>query len=136
MRARHRIRALSLIEVLLAVVFLGICASSILTCVTATTQKMREVEQRAVVLAHCQALVESLSSSSRRAVPSPLNSTTGITLNGIPDAVTVTRKVQPVVGTSDLFLVEVIATWNRPTFAKTMPAQTLRLTTYVRSPYG
>jgi hypothetical protein len=96
---------------------------------------MREVEQRQVVLSYMQSQMESLANSSRRTPPAALNTTTGITLNGIAKAVTVNKKVSLVVGTTDLYFLDITATWN-VTASKTNRSQVLRLSTYVRSPYG
>lgn len=132
---RRFIRGLTLIEVMVAVVFLGLCVSSILSCVSVSSQRMREVEQRQVVLSYMQSQMENLSSSSRKTPPAALNSTTNITLNGISQAVVITKKASLVVGTTDLYFIDITANWN-VTASKTNRSQTLRLSTYVRSPYG
>lgn len=132
---RRFIRGLTLIEVMVAVVFLGLCVSSILSCVSVSSQRMREVEQRQVVLSYMQSQMENLSSSSRKTPPAALNSTTNITLNGISQAVVITKKASLVVGTTDLYFIDITANWN-VTASKTNRSQILRLSTYVRSPYG
>ena len=133
--ARRSIRGLTLIEVLVAVMFLGLCVSSILSCVSVSAQRMREVEQRQVVLSYMQSQMESLSNSSRRTPPAALNSTSSVTLNGIGKAVSITKKASLVVGTTDLYFIDITANWN-VTASKTNRSQVLRLSTYVRSPYG
>lgn len=132
---RRFIRGLTLIEVMVAVVFLGLCVSSILSCISVSSQRMREVEQRQVVLSYMQSQMENLASSSRKTPPAALNSTTNITLNGISQAVVITKKASLVVGTTDLYFIDITANWN-VTASKTNRSQTLRLSTYVRSPYG
>lgn len=119
----------------MAVVFLGLCVSSILSCISVSSQRMREVEQRQVVLSYMQSQMENLSNSSRRTPPAALNSTTNITLNGIGQAVSVTKKASLVVGTTDLYFIDITANWN-VTASRTNRSQSLRLSTYVRSPYG
>ena len=96
---------------------------------------MREVEQRQVVLSYMQSQMETLASTSRKTPPAALNTTTNITLNGISQAVSVNKKASLVVGTTDLYFLDITATWN-VTASKTNRSQTLRLSTYVRSPYG
>lgn len=132
---RRRVRGLTLIEVMVAVVFLGLCVSSILSCISVSSQRMREVEQRQVVLSYMQSQMESLSNSSRRTPPAALNTTSNISLNGISQAVSVTKKATLVVGTTDLYFIDITANWN-VTASRTNRSQTLRLSTYVRSPYG
>ena len=132
---RCRVRGLTLIEVMVAVIFLGLCVSSILSCISVSSQRMREVEQRQVVLSYMQSQMETLASTSRKTPPAALNTTTNITLNGISQAVSVNKKASLVVGTTDLYFLDITATWN-VTASKTNRSQTLRLSTYVRSPYG
>jgi len=132
---RRLIRGLTLIEVMVAVIFLGLCVSSILSCISASSQRMREVEQRQMVLSYMQSQMESLANSSRRTPPAALNTTTNVTLNGIAQAVSVNKKASLVVGTTDLYFLDITASW-KVTASKTNRAQTLRLSTYVRSPYG
>ncbi|HRK21376.1 MAG TPA: hypothetical protein PLX06_06190 [Fimbriimonadaceae bacterium] len=131
----RRIRGLTLAETLVAVVFLGLCASSILSCVTITSRRMREVEQREYVLGYVRSQLESLAATSRKTKPSGLSTTASTTITGIPKAVTVDKKVTAVAGTTDLFFVDVTASWTVSS-APDEPVRTLRLTTYVRSPYG
>lgn len=133
--SRRRIQGLTLAEVLVAVVFLGLCASSILSCVTTTARRLREVEQREIVLGYVRSQLEALAASSRKSVPTGLNTTSSATVAGIPKSLTLTRKVTAVSGTSDLFLVDVSAVWQLSA-SPNEPTRTLRLTTYVRSPYG
>lgn len=132
--SRFRLRGLSLIEVMLAVVFLGICASSILACVTTTGRRMREVEQREQVLAYLQTQIESLASSARRS-GSAVSTSSSLTLTGIAKPVTIEKKVELVSGNTDLYKIDVTAYWYDTVGAKD-PSRTLRLTTFVRSPYG
>ena len=132
---RCRVRGLTLIEVMVAVIFLGLCVSSILSCISVSSQRMREVEQRQVVLSYMQSQMETLASTSRKTPPAALNTTTNITLNGISQAVSVNKKASLVVGTTDLYFLDITANWN-VTASKTNRSQTLRLSTYVRSPYG
>jgi type II secretory pathway pseudopilin PulG len=124
-----------MVEVLMAVVFLGACASSILACVSATSTRMREVEQREVVLATVQSQMEAFVASVRRAVPTPSNSTVQASLPGISKQVSINRKIELLAGTTDVYLIDVTASWNA-TASKTDRAQVLRMTTYMRSPYG
>lgn len=119
---------------LLAVVFLGICASSILACVTTTGKRIREVQQREQILAYLQTQMESLSSSNRR-VGVATTSSSSLNLSGISKQVTIDKKVELVTGTTDLYKVEVTANWNDTVSAKDT-GRTMSLTTYVRSPYG
>lgn len=120
---------------MVAVVFLGLCASSILACVTTSSRRLREVEQREIVLGYLRGQLESLAATSRKTTPSGLASTTSANLAGIGQPITLDRKVTAVSGSTGLYLVDVSATWT-VTASPEEPARTLRLTTYVRSPYG
>ena len=120
---------------MLAVVFLGLCASSILTCVTSTARRLRETEQREQVLTYLETQIEALASSSRKTPPAALNSTSSLTLTGISRQVTIDKVISLVPGTSDLYLVDLKATWY-DTANMSDNQRVLRLTTYVRAPYG
>lgn len=128
-------RGFTLAEVLVAVVFLAICASSILACVTTTSQRIKEVAQREQVLGYTVTQIETLAASIRRSVPTPSTTVVNATLNEIPKQVSCERKVELVSGTSDLYLIDVKTTWTA-TSSAVNPTRVLRLTTYVRSPYG
>lgn len=96
---------------------------------------MREVEQREYVLSYVRSQIESMAATSRKTKPTGISTTTSTTIAGIPKSVTVDKKVTAVSGTTDLFLVDVAASWTVSS-APDEPTRTLRLTTYVRSPYG
>lgn len=135
MPARRSVRGLTLIEVMVAVMFLGLCVSSILSCVSVSSRRMREVEQRQIVLSYMQSQMETLANTSRKTPPAALNTTTSINLNGISKAVSITKKATLVVGTTDLYFLDITANWS-VTASTSNRSQILRLSTYVRSPYG
>ena len=134
MLLRRRVRGLSLVEVMLAVVFLGICASSILACVTTTSRRMREVEQREQVLAYLQTQIEALAASSRK-LGSASSTSSSLTLSGISKQISFQKKVELVSGTTDLYKIEVTASWTASANLVDSP-RTLTLTTFARTPYG
>jgi hypothetical protein len=124
-----------LVELLLAVTYLGLCASSILGCITASAQKMKEVEQRRSVLNYVTSLMEGLAASTRRPGAASLTNVSNVTIPGIANQVQITRKIEAVAGHTDVFYIETTAVWTVSS-TKTNRQQQLTLSTYVRTPYG
>ncbi len=131
----RRVRGLTLVELLLAITYLGLCASSILGCITAAAQKMKEIEQREAVLSYLTSQMEALTATARRPGATTLSNSINVTIAGVLKQVNVVRKIESVGGYPDLFYIEVTATWTVSS-TRANRTQTLKLSNYARSPYG
>lgn len=96
---------------------------------------MKEVEQRELVFASATSQMENLVASTRRPGGTTLSNSFSVPIPGLINPIVLSRRVETVVGHSDLFYVEVSATWTVSSSINDR-GQTIRFATYVRSPYG
>ncbi len=128
---RVNMRGTTLAELLVAVVFLGVCVTSILACVTSSQEKATYAKRRAMVLGLLTDQMElARTSVLQNTIVAGVN-TTNPTLTGLESAVTLTQTVVLVGGYTTLYSVTVTATWTEqmPNYTR---AETMTLQTYVR----
>jgi type II secretory pathway pseudopilin PulG len=128
MRKATRRKGTTLAELLVATVFLGICAASILGAVTSAIAHTGQAERRSFALGAAEASIEALRASHISSSPS-----TGSTIDTIPlpggRSGTRTRVVALVSGYTDLYTVTVTLSWT-----ESFGPDTITIETLVRAP--
>lgn len=125
---RGRLGGSSLIELLIAVIFLGIGATTIVSAVSTGATRALYAKHRETALALVQNQIDAVRITSRT---SSLTVGTTVTTGGasnIPAGVTVTTTISLVSGYTNLYDVAITATW--PEKSKT---DSLKVETYVRA---
>lgn len=131
-RRRRRVRGITLIELLVAVVVLGIIAAPILGCILFVRQSMVDARTEAKVQSALRDAVYSTAAGGKT-ISLTLTNIVGATqrLLGGTDLV-VTTSVTRVSGYSNLYSIKATATWTQ--YNTNGRAQTSSLETYVISP--
>lgn len=118
----------TLAELLVATVFLGICAASILGAVTSSIAHTGQAERRSAALGLAEASIEALRASSISSSPSTGTTVAIVTLPGGRSG-TRTRVTALVGGYTDLYSITVTVAWT-----ETFGTDSIVLSTLLRAP--
>lgn len=130
--SKNRARGTTLVELLVATVFLGLCVSAMLSSIAGTQSKADVAKWRAVALGFAQDALASVRSQGAAGTLAAGTATTSHTSAGSP-TVTITKTVSLASGFTDLYAVRILATFTRDVAGNTR-TESLQLDTYVRSP--
>ena len=133
-RAGIRLGGTTLVELLVAVVFIGICVSSIVTCVTNAAARSVYGRRRILMLAQARAAIESSKASAKS---SSLSTGTFISalsgIQGFTGTATMTKTVNLVTGYTNLYKVNVTISWTEKALGINR-SDSLVLETWMRAP--
>jgi Tfp pilus assembly protein PilV len=122
-----------MIELLVAVIILSIGATSLLTAVNASVANQSYSQRRASILASVQNTVDKARSTATGGTIITGTTTQTLTVSGIQGSVTLTKTCNLVAGYTDLYTVDVKATWTEIPGLNLTRADSLDLTTLIRS---
>ena len=132
MQKKFGTRGTTLVELLVASVFLGLCASAMLTAIASAQSKADVARLRSIALGLAQdEIANARSAAANGTLTIGTTATTRID-TGIR-SVTITRTVAAVVGFTDLYSVSATVTFNRDVKGNTA-AETVTISTMVRQP--
>ena len=132
MAANERQRGTTLAELLVAVVFLAVCASGILACLASSRHNAGYAGRRAIALATATSVIEGARSNAANGAL--VVGTSGpIPVAGIPAPASYICTVALVAGYTDLYEVTVNLTWTEST-TRGSRGDSLQLVTRLRSP--
>lgn len=109
---RGKKRGTTLVEVMVALVFLGICASTLLAAVNRSQITASVAQDRLAAFSLAQAQIQAIRATARTAALSPGITASSATVPTISTQVAVTKTITAVPGYSDLFKVQIQATWG------------------------
>ena len=118
---------------MVAVGFLGLGAVALLTCVNASVAKEGYARRRALILASTQDVVDAARGAATMGTILTGTTTHGLTVPGLESTVTLTETITLQAGYSDLYLVDVAATWNEHPSVGVTRADSLVLDTLIRT---
>jgi type II secretory pathway pseudopilin PulG len=130
--ARH-LRGTTLVELLIAVVFLAICTSSILACVWNSQTQGTYANRRSAVLAAIQAQIYTARGQARLGSLTPGATTTPTAVQGLSSSLGVTTTISLWPGYTNLYLVTVSASWTEESRGVNR-SDSLSISTLVRAP--
>ena len=121
------VRGTSLVESLVAVLIIAVCATPILTAVSSSQERLTEAQQRLIVLQEVQSELDNQRSKARTGLMVVQALVRELNLPTLSDPIEMETSVTLVSGYIDLFQVRITATWA----SGSSPVQ---LTTYMRCP--
>jgi Tfp pilus assembly protein PilV len=134
MAANQRLRGTTLAELLVAVVFLAVCASGILACMASARHNASYAGRRALALAAATSVIEGARANAEAGTLA--TGTTGpVPVAGMPPSASYTCTVALVTGYTDLYEVTVNLTWTDEA-GHTPRVASLTLATRMRCPDG
>lgn len=108
---RNLRRATTLVELLVCVVFIGLCASAMLGAIGTSSRSSSVAEEKLIGLTLAKNQLDQARADARAGTLSTGTTTTNPTGTGIKYPVTVQRVISAVGGTADLFLVRATVSW-------------------------
>jgi Tfp pilus assembly protein PilV len=132
-RARKRMLGTSLAELLLVVVFLGICVGAVLGAVTSSTTRSVYAKRRVLALALARSEIDKVRALARTSTLATGSTFTSPSITGFGAAVSLQKSVSSVAGSTGVYRVSITVSWNeRPNGV--LRVDSLNLETYVRAP--
>ena len=125
---------MTLVELLVAVVFIGICVSSIISCVTNAAARAVYARRRVILLGYARSAIESTRSSAKASAL-----TTGLTMSvisGVPGftgSATLSKNITLQSGYTNLYKVNVTINWTEKALGINR-SDSMVLETYMRAP--
>lgn len=104
-----------MVELLMAVVLLSICATAIISAVGQTSKRASLAAEKALILAEAQNWMETTRAKAKLRTIIPGTGSTVMTITGVPFSVTRATSVALAAGYTDLYNVSVTMTWNANT---------------------
>ena len=126
-------RGTTLVELMVSVGFLGVGAVALLTCVNASVVKEGYARRRAIILAAAEDAVDSTRGAATMGTIFTGASIQYITVPGLQSTVTITTTITLQATYSDLYLVDVSATWNERPAVGVTRADSIVLDTLIRT---
>ena len=126
-------RGTTLVELMVSVGFLGVGAVALLACVNSSVAMEGYARRRALILAAAENVVDGTRAAASMGTITPGASTQSLTLAGLQSAATLTQTITLQTGYSDLYLVDVTATWNETPSAGITRTDSLELDTLIRT---
>lgn len=123
----------TLVELLVAVVFIGVCVSSILACVTTSGTRAIYARRRMLMLAQARSEIEKTKAQGRTASLTAANTTTSAVVPGFTGTASMAKSVALVTGYTNLYRITVSITWTERGVG-TSRSDSLSLETWTRSP--
>lgn len=114
-----------MVELMLAVLLLSICASAIIQAVSQTGKRANMAGQKALILVEAQNWIENCRAKGKLRTLVAGTSSVQIAVTGVPFPVTRTTSISLVSGYTDLFKVSVTMSWNANTTADQSGSLTL-----------
>lgn len=126
-------RGTTLVELMVSVGFLGLGAVTLLACVNESLNNEAYARRRARILAAAQDVMDTTRATAHTGTVATGVTTKTIDVTGLQTGATITQTVTLQTGYSDLYEVNVTATWNeRPGIGQTR-ADSIVLDTFVRA---
>lgn len=124
----RRKRGTTLVEILVSLVFLSLAIGPMVACVSQAQSAALNAQERYYVLGKVRDVIEAQRANALGALLT--TGTTTTTANGIWTPVTITTTIAGVSGYSDLYSVDVKATWGNATIPNR--GGTIEIITYMR----
>ena len=129
----RKARATTLVELLVAVVFIGICVSSIVACVETSNKRDVYARRRILMLAAARASIEKSRSQAKSAALTTGITTASANTAGFTGSAILTKSITLISGYSNLYKVNVAVTWTEPAQGVNR-SDSLILETWMRAP--
>ena len=111
-RAGARLNGTTLVELLVAVVFIGICVSAILSCVTNAAARSVYARRRVLILGQVRTAIEQSRATARTTALAPGNSISVLSIPGFTGSATMTKTTSLVAGYTNQYKVNVTVNWT------------------------
>jgi hypothetical protein len=118
---------------MVSVGFLGVGGVALLTCVNASVSKESYARRRAIILAAAENTIDVTRGSASLGSISTGVSTQTISVAGLEGSVTITESITLQASYTDLYLVNVTATWNEHPAVGVTRADSISLDTLIRT---
>lgn len=123
----------TLVELLVAVVFIGICVSSILACVTTSGKRSVYARRRMLMLAQARSEIERTKASGRTTALTAGSTNTSAVVAGFTGTATLSKTIALISGYTNLYRVTVTVTWTERSVGVSRN-DSVSLETWTRSP--
>jgi len=134
-RARERLDGTTLVELLVAVIFIGICVSSIITCVTNAAARSVYARRRVLILGQVRSAIEQSKSTAKTSALTAGTTISVISVPGLTGNATMTKTVTVVSGYTNLYKVNVTASWTEKALGINR-SDSMVMETWMRAPDG
>jgi Tfp pilus assembly protein PilV len=132
-KAQARLGGTTLVELLVAVVFIGICVSSLIACVETSNKRDVYARRRILMLAQARASLEASRAAARTAALTPGVTTANPVTAGFTGTASLIKTITLASGYSNLYKVNVQINWSEPAQGMNR-ADSLVLETWLRAP--
>ena len=126
-------RGTTLAELMVSVGFLGLGAVALLTCVNASLAKEGYSRRRAIILAAAENTIDAVRSNASMGTILTGSTPTTLVVPGLESTVTVTTTITLQTSYSDLYLVDVVASWSEHPAVGITRADSIVLDTFIRT---
>ena len=123
----------TLVELLVAVVFIGICVSSIVSCVTNSAARSVYARRRILILGQARSALENSKSTAKTSALTPGTTFSVVSVSGFSGSATLTKTISLVSGYTNLYKVNVSITWTEKALGMNR-SDSMTMETWMRAP--
>ena len=132
-KAVLRLGGTTLVELLVAVVFIGICVSSIVSCVTNAAARSVYARRRILVLGQARTQIEQCRSTAKTSALTPGTTVLPMAITGFTGTPTMTKTITLISGYTNLYKVNISISWTEKSLGANR-TDTVVMETWMRAP--